>query len=111
LIVMANQVYQHGGYRPGAGARPKRSRVPLYPTALAAECAIAQRLPELIGKLFELAASGDRGALEYLVDRVLGRPIRRDEYVSELAELSDAELAERLRCAEGGMALPGDRGQ
>jgi hypothetical protein len=97
-----------GGARAGAGRKRKPSRLPLYPEALAAEIAIAKRLPELIEKLFVLADGQDRRALEFLVDRVLGRPVRRDEYVSDYAHMSDAELFEEVMRAHAGGAACGD---
>jgi hypothetical protein len=80
----------HGGKRPGAG-RPAKSEQHL--TAIQdAEERISQRLPQLLGKLFELADGIEvQGfsldgspkvytrapcfkSLSYLVDRVMGRP-------------------------------------
>ena len=83
----------YGGARAGSG-RPRKAVKFGRPIA-AAEKQIADRLPSIIEKLFELgdgitvqetAANGDvriyerppdREALKYLVDRILGRPKER----------------------------------
>src|SRR5947209_19480465 len=66
--------YDHGGPRRGAG----RKRVAREPAAAIADAEqrIAERLPILIERLFELADTGvpNLGAIKYLLDRVMGRP-------------------------------------
>jgi hypothetical protein len=92
-----------GGKREGAGRKPKREK---YSGAInKAEKRIADKLPELIGNMFELAAgvtisepddnasdgSGkriytrppDRQANEYLINRILGKPTERQEVSGE----------------------------
>lgn len=74
-----------GGVRPGAGRKPRAEK---YARPIAsAEKRIADRLPDLVDKLFELAEGvevQDKGkvyctppdfrAASYLVDRILGKP-------------------------------------
>lgn len=86
---------QNGGRRPGAG-RPRKTDK--FAGAIAkAEKRIADRLPELVDLQFELAqgvwveeisALGvrkvykripDRDAGQYLINRILGKPIERQE--------------------------------
>lgn len=85
-----------GGRRPGAGRKPKR--VIFENDVRVAEGRIADRLPRLVDNLFKLAdgvavkttnAKGqdvvfltppDRAANEYLINRVLGKPIERKEH-------------------------------
>lgn len=86
----------NGGWRPGSGRKPKKEK---YNAAIqAAEGQIRDRLPMLIDKLFELAegvtvqelkADGspliytrppDRQAAEYLVNRVMGKPVEKQEH-------------------------------
>lgn len=93
-----------GGARPGSGRKPKRQK---YATAInRAEKRIADRLPEVVDALLELAAGvrvvddqvddqdgdkkpavytrpPDRDACKYLVDRILGRPTERHEHAGE----------------------------
>lgn len=86
----------HGGVRPGAGRKPKGV---IYQSAIReAEGQIRDRLPFLIGQLMQLAegvlveevnaATGvpivyrtppDRKSCEYLVNRVMGTPVARNE--------------------------------
>lgn len=80
----------HGGARPGAGRKPKAD---LFATPIRkAEKRIADRLPLLVDKLFELSEGvlvegtrldgssyvyrtpPDRQAATYLVDRIMGKP-------------------------------------
>jgi len=86
---------QNGGARPGAGRKPKDEKFKL-PIAKA-EKRIADRLPTLIDRMFELSDGvlvqehditgtprvyqkpPDRQALEYLVNRILGKPTERQE--------------------------------
>lgn len=85
-----------GGARPGAGRKPKIEK---FATQInKAEKRIADRLPLLIDKLFELAEGvlvedmdwitmkrsvyqkpPDRQAAEYLINRVMGKPTERQE--------------------------------
>lgn len=100
-----------GGARPGAGRKPRAEKF-ARPIA-AAEKKIADRLPWLIDKEFELAEGvlieeqtlvgpivyqkpPDRQAIEYLINRVMGKPTERHEHDidSEIADLL-AELAPR----------------
>lgn len=82
-----------GGARPGAGRKP-RAQAHATPIATA-EKRIADKLPQLIEKLFELADGvsiqetdkdgvpivylrpPDRQALEYLINRVMGKPVEK----------------------------------
>lgn len=98
-----------GGARPGAGRKPKAAK---YATPIAtAEQRIADRLPWLIDTLFELAngvavqeltkdgrsvyqTPPDRQALEYLINRVMGKPVekkdvnvRTDNWIFDPAEI------------------------
>lgn len=85
----------HGGKRPGAG-RPRKSEKYARPIAVA-ERRIADRLPILIDRMFELSDGlsmidttddepriytkpPDRLALEYLINRIMGKPIERHEH-------------------------------
>lgn len=86
---------QNGGARPGAGRKPKAEKFKL-PIAKA-EKRIADRLPTLIDRMFELSDGvlveevdrdgvprvyqkpPDRQAIEYLVNRILGKPTERQE--------------------------------
>jgi hypothetical protein len=98
-----------GGRRPGSG-RPRRAEKFARPIA-AAEKKIADRLPWLIDKEMELAEGvlvkehtlagpvvyekpPDRGAIEYLINRIMGKPTERHEHDidGEIAALL-AELA------------------
>ncbi len=103
-----------GGRRPGAGRKPKAVK---HETAIqSAERRICDRLPELIDKLFELSmgvlveGQMPQGmvvyqqppsfkALEYLVNRVMGRPTERHEH--DFSNLSDEELIARTTAALG----------
>jgi len=60
-----------GGYREGAGRKPKALRYQEQVTAI--EEKIVAMLPRLTDKLFEMAMEGDIRATRYLMDRVLGR--------------------------------------
>lgn len=100
--------------------RPRKSDK--YATPISnAEKQIADQLPHLINKLFELAEgitvqetdkdgkeiiytrAPDLGALKYLVDRVMGKPTERKEMQlttltpDQVAQLSDEELDEHLK--------------
>jgi hypothetical protein len=61
----------HGGYRDGAGRKPKA-----YRFAGLSDCCenkIADALPDILDALIEQAKGGDLGAARYLCDRILGR--------------------------------------
>ena len=94
-----------GGPRTGAGRKPKSEQY-ARPIA-AAEKRIADRLPLLIDNMFMLADGvtvqemgmdgprvftrpPDRAANEYLINRIMGKPIERHEHDI------DAEIAELL---------------
>ena len=101
-----------GGARPGAGRKRKANK---FATAInQAEGQIVDRLPELIERLMDLAtgvlseefdlirmkarvykAPPDRHALEYLVNRVMGKPTERREHTfpdKPLEDMTDDEL-------------------
>lgn len=85
---------RHGGARPGAGRKAKRDK---FGTAIQkAERRIADKLPQLIDKMMELADGvlveertltghviyqrpPDYKALSYLIDRIMGKPTERKE--------------------------------
>lgn len=85
---------QHGGARPNAGRKRKANK---FETQIArAEKKIADRLPWVVDKLFELAdgvyvekpgltgpivyqQAPDYKALAYLADRIMGKPTERKE--------------------------------
>lgn len=85
---------KRGGARPGAGRKPRSEK---FATPIAdGERRIADRLPWLIDKEFELATGvmvqevtkdgkviyqtpPDRQAIEYLINRVMGKPVERKE--------------------------------
>lgn len=88
---MANS---HGGARPGAGRKPKAIKFETH--IQRAEKQIADRLPWIVEKLFELAdgvyveetgftgpviyqKAPDRDALKYLADRIMGKPTERSD--------------------------------
>jgi hypothetical protein len=69
---MAGVKGRSGGKRAGAGRKPTREK---HATAIAkAEKQIADRLPDLVDKLLDLAEEGDIKALCYAMDRVMGKP-------------------------------------
>lgn len=89
---------QRGGRRPGAGRKPQGLKRVLHQTPVQlAEAKIAEKLPWLVDKLMELAKGvyeertigedtvyvyknrPDRQAAEYLLDRILGKPVDRKE--------------------------------
>lgn len=120
-----------GGTRPGAGRKTKASKY--APKINAAEKKIADRLPVLVDRLFDLAEGvvveevddgetnvyskpPDFKSLEYLLNRIMGKPTERQEIEAEvksdvsgklaltfdeLAKLSPDELAEQYRRALG----------
>lgn len=85
---------KRGGARPGAGRKPRAEK---YATPIAdGERRISDRLPWLIEKQFELAdgvlvqemtkegafvykTPPDRQAIEYLINRVMGKPIEKKD--------------------------------
>lgn len=90
----------HGGRRPGAGRKPKAEKY--APQINRAEKRIADRLPQLVDKMFELAdgvlvedinpvlgtvsvyrEKPDRAALHYLIDRIMGKPMQRQEVTGQ----------------------------
>lgn len=104
---------QHGGARPGAGRKRKAQK---FETQIQrAERQIADRLPLLVDRMFELADGvlvedinpllgtksiyqkpPDRSAIEYLVNRVMGKPTERtdlnvssDEWVFDPTETNN----------------------
>lgn len=100
---------EHGGSRPGAGRKP-RSEKYARPIALA-EKSIADRLSWLVDQEMLLAEGvlveedtltgpkvyrkpPDRQAIEYLMNRIMGKPTERHEHDID-AEISDliTELA------------------
>jgi hypothetical protein len=95
---------------PGGPGRPKRADKFAGQVAKA-EKRIADRLPVLIDKMFELADGvtvqtidddgvsvytrpPDRGALTYLIDRIMGKPTEHKEidHHIDVSQLSDDEL-------------------
>ncbi len=114
----------HGGARPGSGRPPKAvlAETPIRQ----AEKKIRDRLPWIVDRLFELAegvrveSSGltgepivyqkppDRGACEYLMDRIMGKPMqpvdvreRAQRVADELGVPVAAVIAEAERIATG----------
>lgn len=95
---------QRGGRRPGAGRKPRGLLKVLHQTPVQlAEAKIAEKLPWLVDKLLELAEGvhqektlrdgvttvvyqqpPDRQACEYLVDRILGKPMLPVEQSGEI---------------------------
>ena len=61
----------HGGYREGAGRKPKALRY--EPQISAVEERIVRMLPRVVDKMIEMALDGDLRAGRYLVDRIMGR--------------------------------------
>lgn len=69
-----------GGFRPGAGRKPKR----LHPATLnpirLAELKLAENLPALMEVALSLALEDrDKAMVVYCIDRVLGRTVQRQE--------------------------------
>lgn len=102
---------ENGGARPGAGR--KRKAVKFETQIQRAEKKIADKLPTLIDKAFELAEGvlseefniatmkvsvyqkpPDLGAIKYLVDRIMGKPTERRELTLEkpIEEMTPDEL-------------------
>ena len=61
----------HGGYREGAGRKPKALKY--EPQMSAIEERIVRMLPRVVDKMIEMALDGDLRAGRYLVDRIMGR--------------------------------------
>ena len=109
-----------GGRRPGAGRKPNAVRRLIHATPIQlAEAKIAEKLPWLVDKLMELAEgvslekltrdgttalvyqqSPDRQAIEYLIDRVLGKPIDRTEQGNP-GEFKQGYVIRLIRADEG----------
>src|SRR5580700_8751882 len=68
---------RHGGFRPGAGRKPKIAKY--FPIADHIEDMIADALPAIIAKLIEQAKEGDVASARYLCDRMLGRVAKQHE--------------------------------
>lgn len=104
-----------GGARPGAGRKRKAQK---FETQIQkAESMIADRLPWLVEKAFELAEGvavekynslgvpmvyqlpPDLGAIKYLADRIMGKPTERKELTLDkpLEEMTDDELKSILQ--------------
>lgn len=82
-----------GGFRPGAGRKPKRLHpITLSPIRLA-EVRLSEKLPELVEVALMMALGTedvppDKAMLIYCIDRVLGRtiqPISVETQVDEIA--------------------------
>jgi hypothetical protein len=99
----------NGGARPGAGRKAKAEKFK-QPIAKA-EKRIADKLPYLIDKMFELAdgvlvedinpvtfkasvyrEKPDRTALVYLIDRIMGKPIERKEHTGADGGVIEVQL-------------------
>ncbi len=111
-----------GGARPGAGRKPLGIKRLINPTPIqAAEAKIRDRLPWLVDQLMILAegieiekrdrqgrlrtytAPPDRSAIEYLIDRILGKPAQPLDirsYAQQIAALIGADPAEIIDLAE-----------
>lgn len=108
---------QNGGARPGAGRKPKAEKFK-QPIAKA-EKKISDKLPWLIDQMMELATGvvvqeldkdgtpriyqrpPDRQAIEYLVNRVMGKPTERndvtisaEQWIFDPSETTDAPQAD-----------------
>lgn len=113
-----------GGARPGAGRKPSAVRRVVHATAIQlAETKIRDRLPWLVDQMIILAegveiqktdARGrtriwsvppDRAAIEYLMDRVMGKPkqpveVEMLEYATKVASVLGADPKEIINLAE-----------
>jgi hypothetical protein len=67
----------HGGARAGSGRKPTRERFASQVAKV--EKQIADKLPDLVTVLIGAAADGDAKAAQYLIDRILGKPIAVQE--------------------------------
>jgi hypothetical protein len=88
--------FERGNKAAVGKGRPRKAEKFARPIA-AAEKRISEWLPELIDKQMELARAGDRGAIEYLLNRLMGKPTERQEleaaigsYVVDLSETDDS---------------------
>lgn len=112
---------QRGGKRPGAGRKPTAFKRVIHDTPVqAAEKKIAARLPWLVDKLMELAEGvheekqvgegttlvykqpPDRQACQYLIDRILGKPMLPVEQSGQVDH--KVESVETIRRAIGVVA-------
>ncbi len=91
-----------GGPRPGSGR--KRTRERFERPVEDAERRIADRLPELIDRLFEMSAANNYPATVYLVDRVLGKP--RQSVDAEVTGKDGAEIRIKVEYADMGIDGP-----
>jgi hypothetical protein len=99
-----------GGARPGAGRKPKGIKRVIHASPIqVVEAKISEKLPWLADKLFELAEGvqvqktdrrgrtriysepPDRQAIEYLMDRVMGKPTQPISLVDKVREMAAAE--------------------
>lgn len=67
----------HGGARAGSGRKPTRERFAAQ--VAKAEKQIADKLPAIIEDQLRAALDGDVKAGQYLIDRILGKPIAVQE--------------------------------
>jgi hypothetical protein len=73
-------------FQPGQSGNPKgrpAKREKYAGPINRAEKSIAEKLPDLVNRLIDLADEGDRQALMYLLDRILGKPTQREEVTGE----------------------------
>jgi hypothetical protein len=89
-----------GGARPGAGRKPKAEKY--RPAINKAEKKIVDKLPSIVDSMIDLAEGvkveeidlltgeprvysrpPDRAACQYLIDRILGKPVERQEHTGE----------------------------
>lgn len=114
---MAGVAGRSGGARPGAG---RKSNAEKYKRPIStAERRIADRLPFLIDRMMELAEGvrvldvnlvtleesvyqrpPDRQAIQYLVDRIMGKPVERSENENtntNVTKVVDGKAREALR--------------
>lgn len=99
-----------GGRRPGAGRKPKAFHRVINETPIqAAESKIRDRLPWLVDKMLELAEGvevkeidrkgntriystiPDRQAIEYLIDRIMGKPTQPIDVTRTIREIAASE--------------------
>lgn len=86
----------HGGYRPGAGRKPKPQHY--IQTAAIVEDKLVGALPTLIEKLYHRAVEcNDMQAARYLCDRALGRVSTRSIFTEpEEEEVSRSSLVDDI---------------
>jgi hypothetical protein len=99
-----------GGARPGAGRKPKGIKRVIHASPIQlVEAKISEKLPWLVDKLFELAEGveveeidrkgnrriystiPDRQAIEYLIDRIMGKPAQPIDVMRTIREIAAAE--------------------